>query len=179
MEEIIVLTPEESLLIMPGEELKPGGDIPLRIMFGLVKFPLNGDSAQEEILNAVSEYLRYAVPVGWNVISAKHLRIEAENTEPLVQVVPGTISWQRTTKAKQKTVHAINVVVSGFIETDFAVALLGKWAELFLDSGGPFDDFPCMGAETITEAEAGFDVDALTDTPSRYYGGLRLTFWGY
>ncbi|GHT30660.1 hypothetical protein FACS1894214_0930 [Planctomycetales bacterium] len=178
MEEVIILTPDESLVINPGEELKPSGDEPLRITFGLLHFPLSGGGQQEQVLNAVKEYLRYAVPNGWTVETAKHLRINAENTAVLVQIVPNKIVWKRSAKGRQYTEHEINVVLTGMLETDFAVALLNEWAKLFLDGGGPFDDIPCMGAETLLEAEAGYDADALTDTPSRYYGGLRLTFWG-
>jgi len=150
----------------------------MAVPFGLLHFPFTTEGQQEQILNAVKEYLQYAVPDGWQVITAKHLRINVENIETLVQIVPNRIAWRRSAKGQQRAEHEINVILTGRIETDFAVSLLGEWARLFLDSGGPFDDIPCMGAETLTEAEAGYDADALTDTPRRYYGGLRLTFWG-
>jgi len=48
---------------------------------------------------------------------------------------------------------------------------------LFLDGGGPLDFAPCMDAVTLDEASAGYSVEALTNTPSMFIGGLRLTFW--
>ncbi|GHT12315.1 hypothetical protein FACS1894170_06970 [Planctomycetales bacterium] len=29
----------------------------------------------------------------------------------------------------------------------------------------------------LDEAESGYSIDELTNTPSRFYGGLKLTFW--
>jgi hypothetical protein len=48
---------------------------------------------------------------------------------------------------------------------------------LFLDGGGPLDCAACMNVAMLEEAEAGYSIEALTQTPSIFLGGLKLTFW--
>jgi hypothetical protein len=138
-----------------------------------------GGSVAVEPLYAVKSYLQLAVPTGWTVKTAKHIRQLVENAEPpLVAVMANRLTWKRSAKGREYCEHEINVIVTGEIDTDETVHLLDEWAKLFIDGAGPLDDFACMHAATLDEAETGYSVEELTNTPSRFYGGLTLTFWG-
>jgi hypothetical protein len=174
----LILQPDESLILQPGEGIG-AGDEPLRIRVGLVEFASAGGSVQQQLLDSVAQCLRLAVPSGWQIRVEKHLRhlVDQLTSTPLVVIVPKDLSWNRTAKGRQHAVHEIDIVVAGFLDTDSTVALIDQWAEIFLDGGGSLDRADCMHAVTIDGAEAGFDADALTNTPSAFFGGLRLTFW--
>jgi len=177
MQELIV-QPEESIVLPPGESLR-AGDEPLRIRFGLVSFASDNGSVQQQLLDSVARCMRLAVPAGWQIRVEKHLRqfVEQLTDTPLVVIFPKDLSWRRIAKGRQHAVHDIDIVVAGLLDTDSTVALIDQWAEMFLDGGGSIDRADCMNAVTIDGAEAGYSTEFLTNTPSAFVGGLRLTFW--
>jgi len=178
MEELI-LKPEESIILQPGERIG-AGEQPLRIRFGLIEFAShNNGSTQHQLLASVAQCLRHAAPTHWQISIAAHVRQLSEllTDVPNVVVVPKDLSWKRTAKGRQYTAHEVDVLVVGLLDTDSTVAMIDQWAELFLDGGGEIEMATCMNADTIDQAEAGYDTDALTNTPSTFFGGLRLTFW--
>jgi hypothetical protein len=177
MDELIV-QPNESIVLRPGEMLGAGAE-PLRIRVGLVEFAANdGGSSQNQILTAVAQCLRSAAPTNWRIETVTHYRQLAELLgEPLVAVLPHKLEWKRTAKGRKYTLHEIDMIVVGSLDTDSTVNLLDQWAELFLDGGGSIEAATCMNADTLDNAEPGYDPDELTKTPSTFFGGLRLTFW--
>ena len=139
-------------------------------------------SKQQKILDAVAAHIRAVVPNEWEVVAGCSLRLLSENVGNIVVVAPDGIEWKRTAKGRVFAEHRINVVfrrridAEAFDECLMMLDTLARWY-LLSDADFPFDEFPCMGAETIDGAEAGFDPDELTGTPTTFHGGLRLTFW--
>ena len=175
----LILQPETSMVLEPGESLG-AGDEPLHIRVGLVEFAsTEGGSSQQQLLNSVAECLQHAVPTGWQIRVVKHIRqpVEGLTDAPLIIVVPHDLSWKRTAKGRQHAVHEIDTLVTGLLDTDSTVALIDQWVEMFLDGAGSLDRADCVDAATIDGAEAGFSEEQLTNTPSVFFGGLRLTFW--
>ena len=174
----LILQPEDSIVLAPGESLG-AGDEPLHIRVGLVEFASEGGSSQQQLLDSVAKCLWLAVPTGWQIRVVKHIRqpVEGLTDAPLIIVVPHDLSWKRTAKGRQHAVHEIDILVTGLLDTDSTVALIDQWAEMFLDGAGSLDRADCTNAETIDGAEAGYSEEQLTNTPSTFFGGLRLTFW--
>jgi hypothetical protein len=140
-------------------------------------------SLQLLLSQSIENVLKDAVPDGWTVQAGKHFRLLVDSVDnrekPFVAIIPSRIAWKRTARGRLHTEHEINLIVTGReLDVDATVKLIDSWARLFLDEGGPVDDFPCMEAVTLDEAEAGYDIDELTKTPSQFFGGLKLTFWG-
>jgi len=175
----LILKPDEMIVLQPGEQIE-AGDQPLRIRFGLIDFTIDENgSPQQQLLDCIAQYLHHAAPTHWQISVAKHVRQLAEllSDTPLVTVIPKNLSWKRTARGRQHAVHEVDILVVGLLDTDSTVAMIDQWAELFLDGGGSLNCATCMDAATIDQAEAGYDTDALTNTPSAFVGGLRLTFW--
>ena len=172
------LTPGETIILTPGEMMTPASE-PMMITFGMPDFNATGRSAQEQILASIVKCLLCAIPAAWQIEVVKHFRKFAEQIDkPIVRVIPQEITWKRTAKGRQYREHVVDILLLGKLETDSTVQLLDQWAELFLDGGGPLEH-ACMNVTTLDIAEAGYSVEALTNTPSLYIGGLQLTFWEF
>ena len=137
-------------------------------------------SQQQRILEEVAEYIRSVHCDGFDVRTAKHVRLLAECDEPTIAVVPTRISWGRKAKGRVATDHEIDVVFiarSEAVADDETIDTLDKLARAFLGEEPPIN-WECLGAVTIDEADAGFDPEELTSSPANFYGGIRLTFRG-
>ena len=178
MEELI-LKPEEGVVLQPWEQIGAGSE-PLWIRFGVLDFAVEEGSTQQKLLQCIAQYLQHAAPTGWQIESVKHLRQLAELVgDARVVIVPHALSRQRTAKGRQYAEHQIDVIVTGKLDTDSTVDLLDQWMELFLDGGGPLDCATCMNADTLDESSPGYSIEDLIQTPSMFFGGLRLTFWEF
>jgi len=174
----LILHPNTSIVLPPGESLGAGEE-PLHIRVGLVEFASGDGSVQQQLLDSVAQCMRLAVPAGWQIKVVKHLRqpVEGLTDAPLILILPKDLSWKRTAKGRQHAVHEIDLLVTGLLDTDSTIALIDQWAEMFLDGAGSLDHADCIDAATIDGADAGYSEEQLTNTPSTFVGGLRLTFW--
>jgi hypothetical protein len=139
-------------------------------------------SQQQQILNALADYLPTVIPIYWEVVPVRDLRMLSENLDNVVLIMPRGISWARPTKGRVSARHIVNLVFIRRIggDVDQTIDLIDALARRLLlnePTDGPLDEFPCMEAETIDGADAGFDMDELTKSPATFYGGLQLTFW--
>ena len=136
---------------------------------------------QQLLLASTAQLLRDLLPsaytIEWYIESIRRFRKIAEGEGTVVLVMPKKLEWTRQSKGTIITIHEIDIAMTGDIDVEAAVDILGDWAHYFLEDAGPLEDFPCMAAATLNGAEAGFDPDELTNTPSKFFGGLRLTFW--
>ena len=179
--EELILQPEQKIILSSGEQLAAGNQ-PLWIRYGLIDFSVKDGSTQQQIQNAVARHMKYAAPTNWRIETVKHARQQAQHTEgALVLIVPSALTWKRTSRGKPYVEHQIDIIVlgKGKIDTDNTVALIDRWAKLFLVGGGLLEKATCMNADTFEQAPAGYSLNALTDTPSMFIGGLRLTFWEF
>ena len=96
--------------------------------------------------------------------------------DAFVAIFPTRREPKRTARRAQCTEHDIDIVVTGRLDTDSTVAIIERWEALFLDGGGPLEH-ACMETTMLDGSEAGYNLEALTQTPSMFFGGLRLTFW--
>ena len=173
----LILKPEEGIILQPGERIEAGSE-PLWIRFGLVNFAAEDGSAQHQLLESIAQVLKHAAPSDWQIEPVRHIRHLAELVGGArVTIIPNSLTRKRTAKKLQYAEHQIDIIVIGKLDTDSTVVLLDRWIELFLDGGGPLDYAPCMDAVTLDESSAGYSIEALTQTPSMFFGGLRLTFW--
>ena len=172
----ILLTPGESIRLAIGEKVTPSNE-PIKICFGEPDFTASGRSSQEQILASIVKCLSCAIPSAWKieVVPFEKHRVE-QIDQPFINIIAKSIEWKRSAKGRQYREHLIDVLLIGKLETNSTVWLLDQWAELFLDAGGPLEH-ACMRVAPLDIAEAGYSVEALTDTPSTYVGGLQLTFW--
>jgi hypothetical protein len=175
----LILKPKEGIILQLGERIE-AVDEPLWIRFGLIDFAVEEGSAQHQLLNCIAHAMKHAVPTGWKIEAVRHHRHLAELIDDAhVLIIPHAFTRKRTAKRRQYAEHQIDIIVCGKLDTDSTVARVDRWMEMFLDGGGPLDCATCMNAETLDVASAGYSVEALIQTPSIFFGGLRLTLWEF
>lgn len=117
-----------------------------------------------------------ALPVG----KGYRIRYDTERLGAVsVMIVPHRIGWTRLNRSRVKSEHRIDVILYGRIEEEEKTGLFEEELErlaAWLLLAYRIQNTPCVGVETIDGAEAGYDRDAINETPMCFFGGIRATF---